>query len=221
MGMLLRLLVAFASYNGVVQALERGWVKAQSPADFRTEPFETNYNDPSWEAIDKIDPRELSQGKVVQNRGLGLDFVPADQMSDEDRLEQTRTKEWLAAQHGFFGSVYGRNISGNRAFLDTITVRTLRGMISSKDEYDMGDMSALFHSDPDEADPSMFGTSKLNNRHNLQTLMGHLLEIQGRVGNDVYATAVGILNRLRDRVGLKVLNHCLPGEKLNYLLKIH
>lgn len=220
-GMLMRALVAFASWNGIVNAIERGWVVPRSPADFKRDSFDTNYTDPSWEAIDSIDPVDLSRGMVVEGPNRALKFLPAETVKDEDLREQTRFKQFLAAKHGFFGDVYGRGVQGSHAFLDTITCRTLRGMITSKKEYDAGDISHVFRADPEEGPTGMFGTSKLNHHHNLQALIGHLLALQGRIGNDLYATAVHSRNKQNTKVVAKCLTHSLPGEKWDYLLKIH
>jgi hypothetical protein len=220
-GMLMRALVAFASFNGIVNAIERGWVVPRSPADFRRDSFDTNYTDPSWESIEEVDPIDLSHGKVVEGPNRSLVFRSAEQLTDEDLREQTRAKQFIAAKHGFFGDVYGRGIQGSHAFLDTITARTLRGMITSKSAYDSGDISHMFRADPEEGPTGVFGTSKLNQHHNLQSLIGHLLALQGRVGNDLYATAVHARNKLHNKVALKCLTHSLPGEKFDYLLRLH
>lgn len=223
-GLQMRLLVAFASYNGIVQAIERGWVKPRTPSDFKVNSFDAGYDSPSWQAIESISPLDLSRGKVDKEPGVrhGLRYRPAEDLTEEEKREQTRVKEFLAAKHGFFGDVFGRGtIVGSRPFLDTITCRTLRGMIRSDDPFQAGDISQLFHADPEEGPGTVLGAARINHIHSLSTLIGHLSAIQGRVGNDLYGCSVQARNKVYSKRVAKSLTHSLGGEKWNYILTIH
>lgn len=225
LGMLMRLLVAFAAYNGIVQALERGWVEPRAPVDFSSQQasWSSNFNSESWAAIDEIHPLDLSRGAVLtrQNQPNELVFEP----NPDPALKRfnARWKQFMAAKHGFAGEQFGsgKSFLGSQAYLDTITARTLRGMITTDDKvFAGGDLSLLFEG-AEEDTPVTVASDGLNRVLNLESLTGIIMDIQSRVGNDLYATAITARNEHASKIVLKSLSHAVAGEKFNYLLKIH
>lgn len=217
LGMMMRLFVAWAGYNAIVQALERGWVLPNAPADFKVNPWYTNYHSDSWNELDAVSPTKLSQG-LVQKSGFDLKF---NQNPDPaSKIEMNRVKQMLAARHGFVGQHSNGVFHGSQAYLDTITARTLRGMITDDNAYRGGDISVLF-TDEDESNAMLPSANGIDRVVNPDSLIGLLSDIQGRVGNDLYLTSVMAHNEIKSKNVLKSLSHAHTGEKFNYLLKIH
>lgn len=219
LGMQMRALIMFASWNGIVQAIERGWVKAQTPADFRHSTFDTDYDEPSYTTIEQMDPIHLARGEVTydpDHRTLSF----AEEADDLAKIETSRVNQWLAAKHGFFGDAYGRGtVIGSKSFINTVCIRSLKGMFCGPQEMeDMGDLSHCFPGELDDA----YGANRsipLKSGPNLATLQGHLLEMQGRAGNDLWSTMVQAYAQHKRKVVLKSLSHCGGGEKLDYIEK--
>lgn len=218
LGMLMRLLVAFAAYNGVVNAMERGWVIPRTPADFNTRQWYHNYSSDSWNAIDAYDPRVLSQGVVVANAD-GTELAFNRNPSVQERIYASRVKKFLAAKHGFVGNQYNGTFTGCQAYLDTITARTLRGMITDPMPNAGADLGDLFVDDESDSSPISRSSNGIDHVINQESLTGLLTDIQGRVGNDLYLSSVFAYNELKSKVVLKSLSHCAGGEKFNYLIK--